>query len=277
MKLEATKGSTRSARARQAFVRAVQQHLPHAAFDELERFNESRDPDSDDLVGWASRWHVHAPCVLEAAPGWCLGFRTDSEAIPRPPDAWIDYLKNIRSLAVSTSEYVEVQSVISLEQEQSDRQRLAADRIRAQREGNPTSEPNERMIEDDLRRVREAATKQMFEHALRPIAADPLIESFADFQRRTHAHWEAMVKEAKRLGCVNEIRERDELTRDVDFVIRFQIKEQTYRTIATELGITEDAVRKAIVQFAKLITLTLRRLASGRPRTTQRRRRKSGK
>lgn len=214
MRLEVTKDGVRAAEAERAFVAAVQQHLPPAAFEELEQVENPKRPDPAHLADWAARHDVDAPCVRRAAVGWCRGYLVDGIERPFSP-VWNRALHEISKLPV------------------------------------------------------QAGVREADENPLRPIVANPPHESHAEYRRRSERHWDASVKLAKGLGMTSETRTSGDFTRDLDWLVRFQIRGQNYREIveAARIATNEDAVRQAIKSLARLLQLKLRRQARGRPRT----------
>jgi hypothetical protein len=235
----------------------VQQRLSPAAFTELETIREG---DTDGIQAWALRWNVHAPCILQAAVGWCDGFRVDSYADPEPPPDWRVRLHHICQLPPMVGPHLGVSVIDNQEQraalEALEALRRQVETAAAQRASDPAISrcmhtaiaACERYLRgDELPRRRREAAHAAVEHALHPLVADPSRESRAEFWSRVRLHWAAMDAEARRFGVVYETRAARELDRDIQWL-----------DIAATEGTTEVTVRKAVERLAELLNLRRR-------------------
>ena len=267
MRLESAKGLRHAADARSAFIDALQRDLPAAAFHEVTGIDNSN---LRLVQAWAIKWHINAPCVLEAVAAWSEGFRVSHWAPPPVPEQWRQRLGELSGRAAHTRAYSDLTPVISKREEHLERTKLAKSRELAEATEHPhgahAAERVEQFLDQNLPHLQQQASLRAHEYALSPVSADPVAESEQEFLARAHLHWTAMFAEATRVGITAETRAPRESARDLSWLIGFQIHGRRYHDIAAASGASsEDTVRTAVERFARLIQLELRRQPKGRP------------
>jgi hypothetical protein len=250
MELEAVCGSALIARAEEWFVCVVQDELPENAFSELNSVSREGVPT------WATKWRVHAPCVLELGyeicnGNWEPGLRVSTYHGPHVPREWSQRLYELNAVPIESIEIHDVLSVMTEGERRAELGRLLA-------RGRQNSLAEQQRIWT-LRHEVPALQRQVHDAALPAIGANPLRESFDDFQKRTRVHWDARVREAEQRGYAR-VGAKSELHRDFEWLIRYQLRGESYEKIAVgPPAHTTDAVRMAIGRLAQLLRLQLRR------------------
>jgi hypothetical protein len=212
------------------FVNELDSVLPAAAFKELKRSQVSK------VEGWAKKWRVHAPCVLDAA-------REFLEYVQDRSHSRTDW----RMFTGFGIRYYGVVPRVAL-------------RTLRELDARPF---NSACLGDP-----DAATE---DDALAPMSACPFSESFAQFIDRAERHWKARVAHFKELG-IARVTLRDNLERDVRWCVLFQVCNRHPAQIARDYdqAVEPTAVYQAIRRIADLIQLNLRSIG---PRGGARRRR----
>jgi hypothetical protein len=248
MKLEGEKGANHYAAVTTAFIRDIQQHLPREAFEEISRLQ------SADIPQWADKWFVHAPCVLEYARSWCAGgwdpdWTSESRSGPSIPKRWFDELKRLNALSIDPSITHVLETFIT-------------DGERRARLGSlkslPPNDPR-RAAEPFLKKELPKRTSERLRQdvALKPIGADPFLESEQDFLKRARVHFQARVLRARDLGY-SIVSVTPKLEDQMNWLIQYQLHGKRRELIAKESHVVRQAVDRAIRQLARVLDLRLR-------------------
>ena len=137
--------------------------------------------------------------------------------------------------------------------------------------------PSSRLVRRAQRRSRcDARLSPRTARVLAPIAANPIRESRDDFLKRAVNHWNARADEVDDVlpasgQSVKAPASRPELRRHIDWLIRYQVKGESWAQVATDpIAVSHDTVRVEVQRLARLLDLKLR---PGRPRGRPRRKR----
>jgi hypothetical protein len=235
------------ARAELEFLRALNAHLPGKAFDELSQIVP------DMVSDWTIQWHIHCPCVLEAARSLASLAQTWRD------DAGGDILENLRSLLRNFGESYRgepvpdiwlkelgrlyrlppvepiARLVIALEQEL-DQQDLTL------RESDSALKRLERLLhktpaqiiqetKEDSRRARARALKRV--EVLAPPLTDGM-ESVQEYLPFALTYWAAMrarfLETLQPAGIpIYVVRPRPNLARDAQWLVRSQVQHASGR------------------------------------------------
>ena len=207
-------------------MKALRAVLPEAVLAELDTLTV------DAMPAWAARHGINAPCVIEAFSCFCSGgwkmygrFTSESWKSPRPPDEWLAFAGGLNQRPVDLSWVTGMYGDI------------------ADRPGLKAKEP--------------FRTSEALRRCLAPIATDPTAESLDEFVARARLHWMARGRLARSFGARPAGLETEwpNLARDIDWLIRYQVRRESHEAIADADGIEPETVKKAIDRVARIIEL----------------------
>ena len=276
MARETERGRIHAQAARSLFVRAVYSALAADAKAELSALSDDRDS----LQGWAKRWDINAPCVIDAALVWRSGHEAlwwDSLPVSPSldPHPWLVRRLELDTQPAQVGPYVDPRPVISPEAEKDERARLAEQVAQLQQRVDRLVPIHAHALEmrlffldNELPTLRLAANERERAATLAPLAFDPAAsESVGEFVRRARRHADARRAEAESFGLRYDVREAPELKRDVAWLVRFQVRGESYGKIAASTSGTssDQVVIKAVKRVAQLVGLTLRTKRESQP------------
>jgi hypothetical protein len=261
---EAVRGDVHAAEAESLFVSLVNGVLPAEAFVELRGLLAA-----EEVEDWATKWRVNLPCVLRQArsfvafaqlhPG-SVDFLEDLGDIyigPLATPAWSEHVNALDRLPVDQVWREDVLRNVLSETEAA-KQLDALSDVPFTEDPTVTYHPNRehaRFLREELALIREQRLDQ--ESVLAPISADPFRESRESFLARASNHWKARVLHAQRFG-LRHVSTRANLARDVGWLVRYHVLEQSLSEIAQGPPIVEkNAVDKAIRRVAPLVGFVL--------------------
>lgn len=251
--------SVHASRARQLYLAEITRQLPRDAFLELRRLAP------EDAEGWARKWRIATPDIIGRAralasfgqqhpdaPDYFFEDFGDGHIGPTTSEEWAWHLARIDAFPPDPRRIDVFADVMS------DAERITAlSKLKSLSPEDPSRVERERYLRKELPAYRERLLDQ--DITLAPVAADPSQESLEQFLTRARNHWEARVLLLRRFGFTS-VSTKPELTRDIEWVVRYHVLEESARKITdtSSTRVEPSAVTMAVRRTAKLIGLQLR-------------------
>lgn len=247
-RLEFKKGSLHNSHVCMEFVAGVGAVLSDEVFAELDGLTPDR------VESWAERHGVNAPCIVEAFASYCSGGwakygRSDRDRVwdgPEIPTFWLEIVRWLNKLPLNSGFWRGVFT---------DLDDLTEEERRARRRSDPNF--SRTRVDDPF------LSPDAVGRCLPPIATDPARESLEEFEIRARLHWKGRAMLATHLGARESGQQTEwrNMRRDIGWLVRYQVKHETYDDIAAADGIGgahgggPETVKKAIDRVARMVGL----------------------